>query len=357
MCFTVWFVALQQKLLDCSDDESLSRRISGDGLRKFNSGSHKSFRLCFEWCVPRRRIWIEDWNCIWSSHKAGHILVSCFNLLALDEISSDDDSAQRTSPERSWQRFWLRGHKAQFTHPYYHRKLPAARSQTKSHKLHNNPILLISTFSSSSLLELFPSSWTFLLSFSLSCTEMFTSTSSLRGCFACLSRKRLFSCFSPTIILFVLMCSHAPDKIFHYNGSINPDFFHSTCLRNCFQFHQLKIILIVVYWVYFFLRLCWELLQAISKLSRTRINFFSEKPCQEIFLFQLRNLLVFFLLSNSEFLIKIQKLIKICLQSICRTSFSCSLKSPWKLEAVLSTSVTCFIGELRGLFCSDFARH
>lgn len=41
----------------------------------------------------------------------------------------------------------------EFTHPYYHRKLPVARSQTVSRRLPNNPMLLISTFSSSSLLK------------------------------------------------------------------------------------------------------------------------------------------------------------------------------------------------------------
>lgn len=50
------------------------------------------------------------------------------------------------SPNTSWER-------TQSTHPYYHRKLPdVERSQTKSQRLHNSPMLLISTFSSSSLL-------------------------------------------------------------------------------------------------------------------------------------------------------------------------------------------------------------
>lgn len=42
-----------------------------------------------------------------------------------------------------------------FTHPYYRRKLPVATSQTESRRLQNNPMLLISTFSASSLLENF----------------------------------------------------------------------------------------------------------------------------------------------------------------------------------------------------------
>lgn len=143
------------------------------------------------------------------------------------------------------------------------------------------------------------------------------------------------------------MCSHAPDKIFHYNGSINPGCFLFYLTSVLFQFFQRKIIVIVVYWSLFFAAVfCWKLLQDFPELSRIHIIFSLKKTLTRDFLFQLRSLLVFYFLSNSEFLIKIQKLIKICLQSICRTSFSCSHKFPWKLESALSISVTFFIGEL-----------
>lgn len=131
----------------------------------------------------------------------------------------------------------IKEHQEKFTHPYYHRKLLVARSQTEWRRLRSNPMLLISTISSSSLLEKFSSPFGLyfysLLRFS--------------------HRDKLSTLFHNVRYCFTtdtdLCCSHLSQNIFHFDGSINPYFLSCVSDSYCFtNLHSNNSIVFIFRW-------------------------------------------------------------------------------------------------------------